>query len=249
MDSALLAIYLTTVLFASYWQSVTGFAMGMMLVAALSSLQLFSIPTVTAVVSLLSLANVCIALRGRTHHVRRRLVGQIAIGLVPTVFVGVWLLSLLDGQATWILELLLGAFITLGSLSMVLRPDSLAEPSATLPSVTAGVAAGAVGGMFSASGPVLGWFMYLQPMPHSQIRASLLACFALTTSTRSFVVGLAGGLTTDVLAAALIGFPVVALGTWLGREYSPPLPDPILKRIAFAGLVAIGLWISIRALR
>ena len=77
--------------------------------------------------------------------------------------------------------------------------------------------------MFSASGPVLGWFGYSQPLKLVTIRATLLACFVLTTSTRTVLVGVQGGLTKQVLLYALVALPTVVIGNRLGRNFAPPV--------------------------
>jgi uncharacterized membrane protein YfcA len=101
--------------------------------------------------------------------------------------------------------------------------------------------------MFSASGPVLGWFGYSQPLKLVTIRATLLACFILTTSTRTVLVGIQGGLTERVLTYAAIGLPVVVLGTYLGRNFAPPVAEETMKRGAFLLLLGMGVWILFSA--
>jgi hypothetical protein len=44
------------------------------------------------------------------------------------------------GAALWVLELTLGVFITLGSLSMMLRPRPIARVSSPVAALAAGVA-------------------------------------------------------------------------------------------------------------
>ena len=67
MDLLALMVFLVSVFVGSYFQSVTGFAMGMIIVAVMGATQVVSIPMVTAVVSLLSFVNVVMAVRGRLH--------------------------------------------------------------------------------------------------------------------------------------------------------------------------------------
>jgi uncharacterized membrane protein YfcA len=100
--------------------------------------------------------------------------------------------------------------------------------------------------MFSASGPVLGWFGYNQPLPVAAIRATLLACFALTTTTRTTIVGMTGGLTEAVFTYALAGLPIVLVGTWLGRNLPPPFTEDGIKRFAYWLLIVMGCWILLR---
>ena len=100
-----------------------------------------------------------------------------------------------------------------------------------------------MGGMFSASGPILGWFGYSQPLSLAPIRATLLASFVLTTSTRTVFVGVEGGLTKTVLGYALAAMPLVVLGTWLGRNLAPPVSEAVIKRAAYFLLLGMGVWI------
>jgi len=248
MDTLGLFLFLVTALVGSYVQSVTGFAMGMIMIAVMVGSGLVAVPVITAVVSLLSLLNIVLALRGHLQHVERRLLLWMSIGLPVSVGCGVFALEVLDRRVAWLLELLLGSFIVLGSLSMMLRPHPRRALSRPWAAFTAGFAGGLLGGLFSASGPVLGWFTYRQPLTAAEIRTTLLAVFALTTSLRIGVVGFTGGLTSQVWLLGLLGVPLVLLGTWLGRSFVPPLSDVGLKRVAFGILLLMGSWMVVRSL-
>ena len=248
MDAVSLSVFLLAALLGSYVQSVAGFAMGMIIIAVTVGGGLVDVPVITAVVSLISLVNIALALRGHGHHLQRRVFIWLSLGLIPATALGVLLLELLDAHSRRTLELLLGLFIVAGSLSMMLRPvprPSVSKPGACF---AAGFAGGILGGMFSASGPVMGWFNYRQPLAVAQIRATLLACFALTTTLRSLVVGLAGGLTGEVWLLVASALPLVLLGTWAGRRFAPPLSEGALKRSAFGLLLLMGSWTIVRAL-
>ena len=239
-------IFLAVVFVGSYVQAVTGFAMAMLIVALVGGLRLVELPTLAAVVSLLTILNVILALRGQTQHVYRSIFKWLAVGQVPGILFGVYLLTWLDNSTQWVLELCLGVFILVGGLSMWLKPHPWPEPANPWASLLTGLAGGTVGGMFSASGPVLGWFAYNQPLPLAAIRATLLASFVLTTSTRTIVVGVSGGLTQEVWLLALIGLPVVVVGTWLGNNMPPPVTENIIKKMANVLLLVMGAWILIR---
>jgi uncharacterized protein len=248
MSTESLLIFLLATLVGSYVQAVAGFAMGMIIIAVMVGGGLAALPVITAVVSLLSLLNIVLALRGHGHHLARRLFGWLGVGILPSVWLGVWLLEHLDARAQWALELLLGSFIMLGSLSMMIRPHPRPALSTPLASFVAGCAGGVLGGLFSASGPVIGWFTYRQPLTVAEIRTTLLAVFALTTSLRTVVVGWGGGLTREVWMLVLMGLPLVLLGTWAGRNLPPAVSDVTLKRLAFALLLVMGAWSIVRAL-
>ncbi len=227
----------------SYVQSVSGFAMGLIVIAVVGASGVISLPVLTAAASLITMVNVVVALKGHTQHIDKRIFLWLAAGQLPAIGVGVWILTWLDRDAQTVLELLLGLFITLGSLSMMLKPRPLASPSPNWACLTAGLAGGMVGGMFSASGPIMGWFNYRQPLSLAIIRATLLCSFALTTATRTLVVGVQGGLTAEVLWLSAVAVPLVVLGTWLGREMPPPVSEAHIKQGAFALLLLMGIWI------
>ena len=248
MDIAGWLIFLGAAFVGAYVQSVTGFAMGMIVIAVVGASGAIELPVLAAAASLITMVNIALALHGHLHWLNRSLFGWLAIGQIPAIGAGVWLLGVLDERAQWFLELLLGGFITLGCLSMMLRPHPLPRISAPWASVVAGVAGGLVGGMFSASGPIIGWFYYRQPLPLAAIRATLLCTFAMTTITRTIVVGTQGGLTNEVLWLSLFASPLVLLGTWLGRELPPPLPEAKLKQLAFGLLLVMGVWIIVSSL-
>ena len=243
MEAHALAMFLLTVFVGSYVQAVAGFAMGMIIVAVIGGLRIMDVPTLAAVVSLMTMLNVAIALYGKLQDVHRQLFVWLALGQVPAIFAGFELMQWLEGNTRWLLELCLGVFITAGGLSMFLKPHPWPKVSGPLATWAVGVCGGVVGGMFSASGPVLGWFGYNQPLNLAVIRATLLACFVMTTGTRTVVVGFQDGLTDTVLGYAAVALPVVALGTWLGRAYAPPVRDESLKKFAYFLLLFMGLWI------
>ncbi len=247
MEIALAINFLLLVLLGTYVQSVTGFAMGMIITATVGGLRLLPLPELTAVVSLLSLLNVILALRGDWGLIQRQLFVWIMVGMVPAIALGLWLLLWLDSRAQAWLYLALGLFVALGSLSMTLKPVTRPQLSRPFSSVVAGFSGGLVGGLFSASGPVMGWYNYRQPLSLAVVRATLLGCFAITTSVRTLLVGATGGLNADVWLYTALAVPVVVLGTWAGRRWPPPLAEATMKRAAFALLLVMGIGITASA--
>ncbi len=239
--------FILVVFVGSYIQAVAGFAMAMLIVAVGGGLRLMDVPTLAAVISLLTIVNVILSLWGQTRHIDKKLFVWLAVGQVPAIFAGLQLMQWMDGNTRSALEIVLGLFITIGGLSMYLKPHPWESVSGRSVSFVTGVTGGLVGGMFSASGPVMGFFMYSQPLTLAVIRATLLAGFVLTTSTRTVFVGVQGGLTGEVLTFAAIGLPVVAVGTWLGRQFAPPVTEETIKRMAYLLLLAMGAWILGRA--
>ncbi len=243
MSAVQIATFLFAVLLGSYVQSVTGFAMGLLVIACVSSARLVALETAAAVISLLSFVNIALSLRGHYHLVHGRIFRALALGQAPATVFGVWLLGVLSSHATFALELLLGAFLVAGSGSMTYRPRLRNSVSTSPAATAAGLAGGVLGGLFAASGPVIGWFCYRQPLPVTEIRATLLGCFAVSTMIRVAAVGAGGGLDRDVWTLAGAALPVVLIGTWLGRNAPPPVSEATLRRIAFLLLTLMGAWI------
>lgn len=248
MDLPALALFLVCALVGSYVQAITGFAMGLLMIAVMGASGLVRISEVAAAVSIIAFVNIVLSLRGRVGHLHRGLFGWLVAGQVIAIGPGLWLLTVLDRDAERVLGLLLGGFITAGALAMMLRPSPRTSLSKALPTFIAGSLGGLLAGLFAASGPVLGWFVYRQPLQLDVIRTTLLACFAVTTSLRTAMVGFSGGLTKDVLLQAVVAIPVVLLGTWFGRNLPPPWSDAAVRRFAFTILLAAGLWILVNAM-
>ena len=247
MEPALIA-FVALVALGGYVQTVAGFAMGMIILAGNSVLALHSLPVTTAVISLVSLLNIVLSLQGHFHRIHRRGVLALVAGQAPAIVAGVVLLGFLDVRAERVLQGLLGAFILAGCGAMALRPRPRTTPSTTPAFALAGVAGGLLAGLFSASGPVLGWFLYRQPLPVPEIRATLLATFAVSTLVRTVVVGVEGGLTTEVWRLAGASVAAVLVSVWLGRRFPPPVSEDALRRGAFALLTLMGAWILAGAL-
>ena len=247
MDLSALVVFGAVVFLGSYVQAVTGFAMGMLIVAVAGGLRLLSIPDLAATTSLLTIINVVLAVWGQTRHVYRPIFIWLALGQIPAILVGFLIMDWMDGRFTWLLEMLLGGFILAGAISMWIKPHPWTRVASPSQSFATGVAGGILGGMFSASGPILGWFFYNQPLALASIRATLLSCFVLTTTARTVIVGVDGGLTSIVMSYAAIGLPLVILGTWLGRSLPPPLSEAQIKRMANLILLLMGAWIIVRS--
>ena len=228
-----IATFVIAALLGAYVQSVAGFAMGLLIIACVSSARLVAIDTAAAVVSLLSFVNIALSLRGHYHLVHGRIFRALVVGQAPAIVLGVWFL---------------GVFLIAGSGSMMFPPRLRITPSGTPAAAVAGFTGGVLGGLFAASGPVIGWFCYRQPLPITEIRATLLGCFAVSTAIRVLTVGLGGGLDRAVWQLALTSLPAVLLGTWLGRSFPPPVTEATLRRIAFLLLTLMGIWITASAI-
>lgn len=217
--------------------------MGMIIMAIAGALALYPLPETAAIVSILALVNFIFSLPGSQHLIQLRHYAACVAGQAPGTVAGVLLLNWLSNSAVELVQLLLGLFIVSGSLSMMIRPQPIAQPSAVALTWVAGIGGGVLAGLFSAAGPILGWFFYRQPWMVGQIRATLMACFATSTIVRTATVGATGGLTQEVLARCAMAVPVVILVSLAVRRWPPTIEEAHLKRLAFSLLLVMGSWL------
>ena len=243
-----LLLFVAVAAAGAWFQAVSGFGLGLIVIALAGLLHIATVPVVAATISLLALLNVATSLAGHRQHIDWRLWRWVSLGQVCGIPLGVALLLALDGGHRALLELLLGVFVLLGSASMSWHARPALQASGAAGMVAAGFGGGIVGGLFAASAPVIGWFGYRQPLAVVAIRATLLACFAVTTVTRTTIVAATGGLNAEVWLLAAASAPVVVLVSWLGSRFPPRLPEVGMRRLAFAALTVMGLWIVARAL-
>jgi uncharacterized membrane protein YfcA len=232
----------------TYFQTVTGFGLGMIVMGATSGLGLAPVATVAAVVSLVTLANSACALPGKMQHIDWRAVLAAAIGILPSVVAGVMLLDYLSSSAAMLLQILLGAVILYGGLSAALRPEPLPQRSGDGSFLVSGIFGGLLSGLFGVSGPPLIFQFYRQPMKPVEIRCALILVFTVTSSVRTLFSAWLGQLDAQVWLQAAIGVPVVVLATLLGRRFPPPFSATTTRRIAFGVLMGIGASLMVPAL-
>ena len=225
---------------AGYFQTVTGFGLGMIVMGATSGLSITSVASVAAVVSLMTLANSAVALPGKLKLLDLRATAATIAGIIPSIIVGVLLLDYLSQSAASVLRIALGLVVCYGGLGLVLRP----RPRETLSSrgsfFISGMLSGLFGGLFGIAGPPVIYQCYRQPMSLMAIRNMLILLFAATSGMRTLFIGVRGELDAEILILAAWAIPVVALATYIGRRCPPPLSALTMRRVAFVTLMLIG---------
>lgn len=241
MAIEMLLPFLAIVALASYVQTVTGFALSMIILGAVTMLDLATIAFTSNIVCLVSFANCTLALRTGYRQIDKKAVGLATLGLLPTMVIGVWVLDYMSTAASAWLKLLLGIAIIYCGIAISLKPAPLAQRSSTASFLISGALGGAFGGMFAIAGPPLIYHFYRQPISLAAIRNSLLFMFAAMNIARTGYVGSQGQIGEDVIILGLLSLPVVALATIMGQRLPPPFSDNTLRRIAFLLLILIGL--------
>lgn len=239
--------FLAIIAFAVYFQTVTGFGLGVIVMGATSGLELVSIATIATIISLLSLVNCAVGMPGALHHINWRTTRIVVYGIVPSVIGGVLLLDYLGSSTSDVVKLLLGLVIIYSGISIVLKVTPGEQPLSNRSFFLSGLFSGIFSGMFGISGPPLVYQFYRQKMDLATIRYSLIFLFSVTAGIRTLFVACQGGLSTEVLALSLSALPVVALATLVGKRYPPPLRFQTMRGIACLVLIVIGLSLMVPA--
>ena len=236
-------IFLVAVALGAWVQAISGFALGLIVIAIVQLSGSITIIEAAAAISILAFANISISLIDTFRQIDRQLFTRLIIGQIPAIGIGVWILGYLSSAATTILELIFGLFLIASGLSLSLNPKVLPSRSGSKVVVATGFAGGIFGGMFAASGPVIGWFAYRQPLEIPAIRASLLAMLGVTTVTRTLIVSVGGVFTSNLLAWVAAGIPIVIAATYLAKKVPIKASDRQFRRLMFLLVLVTGLWI------
>ncbi|MFA5628298.1 MAG: sulfite exporter TauE/SafE family protein [Thiohalomonadaceae bacterium] len=241
MDPFTLAAFLFVVALGAYVQTVTGFALGLIVMGGITLLDLAPVAFTAIVIGFTALVNNFLALQRALHHIDRRGMMFTLLGMLPATYLGVQLLDQLQNTSINSLRVILGLVILAGGVMLALRPHPHERRAAGWVDAGVGIIGGILAGTFSIGGPPLVFHFYRQPLSLAVVRATLLATFAVTTAARLVYVGLAGDIELEMIEMSLLCLPVVFLATMAGRRYPPPLPDLAMRRLAFILLGLIGL--------
>lgn len=241
MSTWLILSLLTVIAIGTYFQTVTGFGLGMIVMGVTSGFDLASVPYTATVVSFVTMVNSSVALTGKLHHIDWPVARAVMIGVIPSSILGVILLDYLNAGFSQILQLLLGGVIVYSGIIFALRPRQHKKKSSTPSFFITGFFSGLFGGLFGMAGPPVIFHFYRQPMTLVVVRHMLLLIFALSAVTRTLFVMAQGRMDSSTFLVSVLAVPVVALMTMFARKYPPPLPPEAIRRIAYAVLVLIGL--------
>lgn len=233
-------LFLLIAAFAGYFQTVTGFGLGMIVMGLAGGMGIAPVTSVAAVISLMTLANCVVALPGRLHHVYWPSVASAAVAIVPSIMLGVLMLNYLSSSASVIVRVLLGVVIIYGAAGLLLKPNQQKQVAGKGSFALFGGLSGFLGGLFGIAGPPLIYHYYRQPLEPVRIRNTLILLFAVTSGVRTLFVISQGQMNADILLLTAWAFPVVAVATWLGRRWPPPLSAQTMRRLVFVLLILIG---------
>jgi len=234
--------FLAIIAIATYVQSVAGFALGMIVMGAVTTLNLMPIAFTSVIISAVTLINSFFVIKTELKVLNPRIVGMTALGLVPGLLIGLYLLQFLSASFNQILQNILGVVIILAGISMVLKAKAKTQKeSHSLAFLACGTASGLFTGLFSIGGPPLVFIFYRQPLPLTTIRSYLLSIFLISSIGRIGMVAVQGDLTAQMGLYVLACMPIVILVSALAKRYPPPITMDTMRKVAFCLLVIIGV--------
>lgn len=236
-----LILILPVMALGAYVQAVTGFAMGLVVVGAVTVLDAALLSLVAAAVSVMTLVNAGIGLVGRTHLVAWRSANVMLVAMMPCVVAGVLLLDHMTETFATALNAILGGFILTGAVLLTLKPEPRPVASGAGGTLLVGGIGGIFTGLFATGGPPVVYHLYREPWPVATVRTTLLAVFLVSAAARVGFLGVNGTLTVGIASLSALSFPVVAGATAVGRRFPPPLSDRQMRRVAFMLLMVIGV--------
>lgn len=245
MDPLHTAALLAIVAVATWVQTVTGFALGLVLVAGVGLTGVIPISDAALLVTFLILVNAgLIAGRYWRYLAWRACMLTIAPSLVCAV-AGYVLLRYLEADSVAWVKLVLGLVVVLSAVPLMLRPAPLSRMDSDASFLGAGAVAGLMGGLFATPGPPLVYHFYRQPMQAQVVRVSLVTIYAFIVTLRLGVVVASGAFPVRVLWWAALAVPMTIVTTYLADRWRPPIGEAALRRFAFGLLLISGLALAL----
>ena len=164
----------------------------------------------------------------------------LAVGMVIGAFVLAW-------TPGTILLPLLGVFVTAYGVHYALRYESVYR-LARWSAAPIGLVAGTTSSVFGMGGPFYVMYLAGRGTPPEQVRATMPVIFVVTTIGRIALFALTGLITREVLIAAALFAPVMALGLWSGNRWHARFTRSDVVRAIGAVLALSGLSLLVRSL-
>ncbi|WP_312222790.1 sulfite exporter TauE/SafE family protein [Rhizobium rhizoryzae] len=245
MDPLSLAGLLAIAFVAAYTQTLTGFALGLIMMGGVGLTGIIPLTDAAVLVSILVVVNALqVLLKGWRDIAFRQFFPALATSVL-FLGAGYWLLTLMAANSLEGLKILLGTVIIVSSIQLSLKPEPLIKMSSPLSFAGFGAIAGVMGGIFSTSGPPLIYHFYRQPLKPGTIRETLVAIFATNALLRLGIVTASGQMPRASFWWSLCAIPVVMLATWLARKHPPPLSPVAMRKLAFLLLFLSGVSLAL----
>jgi len=246
MLSAFFVLWLL-VLGASWLQSLTGFAFGLIVMSGVGLFKVMSLSEAAIITGILTILNCVLVLYREMPFIHYRLLVLVMLASLPGLALGYGLLHWLESSRIMVLQLILGFIIVIAALQMLWHSNAQQKPATGWSFMLSGLTSGIMAGMFSTAGPPVIWQMYRQPLAQVSIRATLLAIFLCNGIARLGLVFTSTGIAAPTLLATAGAIPMVIFGTFMARRYPPGLSTMSIRRLVTVLLLFSGLALSCSA--
>jgi hypothetical protein len=224
---------------ATFTQSLTGFAFGLVLLGLVAVFHLAPLPVAANVVTLMVLANAALLVR-RVPALPRSLLLPSYGSSLAGVAIGACLLAWLSDNAIGTVRFALGAAILACSVLLVVQMKPRAKLASTGSFVFFGCISGVMGGVFASAGPPMVFQLYRQPLDRIVVRDTLVLLFAVNAVLRLVIVLAQRRFDAASMALSVEALPVVLVVTWLARQYPPNWSPTAVRRVVFVLLTIAG---------
>ena len=240
MSALQVAGFLLCVVVATCAQSITGFALALILLGLTGLFELAPLADVANVATVMSLFTAAIALRGTRKSLDVPIMRSTVVGSLFGVAVGVALLAWLSANVVMVLRLLLGLVVIACAAVVLLRAEPLARRSSNGSFHGFGFLSGVLGGLFSASGPPLVYHFYRQPLALDAVRDTLVATLAAGGLIRLVMVVGSGQFGLRSLWMSAMAVPVAMVVTWWLKRHPPAWDRKVVLKFVCVLLVITG---------
>lgn len=138
--------FLAILAIATYIQTVAGFALGIILMGAVTVFELLPIAFTSVIISIVTLVNSLLVVKSSYRSLNLKLLLNTCLGILPGLVMGLVILDYMSESLSYILQLLLGISIVIAGISISLKPQPIAAPSNNWVFRLAGAASGLLAG-------------------------------------------------------------------------------------------------------
>jgi uncharacterized membrane protein YfcA len=233
--------FLACLAVATFAQSITGFALALILLGLTGLFNLAPLADVANVATVTALFTSAIHLRGARKGLDWPMMRSTIMGSVIGVAVGVALLAWLSANVVMVLRLLLGVVIVACAIIVLVRAEPLPQRSSNASFQGFGFLSGVLGGLFSASGPPLVYQFYRQPLALGALRDTLMASLAFGGVMRVIMVAGSGQFSLRSLGLCAIAVPFASTLTWWIKRHPPGWDRAVVLKIVCVLLTITGI--------
>jgi uncharacterized protein len=236
-----LAGFVLCVVIATCAQSITGFALALILLGLTSLLEIATLADIANVATVMSLSTAAVALRGSRKHLQHDIFRPTVLGSLFGVAAGVALLAWLSANVVLVLRLLLGVVVIACAVIVLVRTEPLAQRSSRASFHGFGFLSGLLGGLFSASGPPLVYQYYRQPISLDAVRDTLVASLSAGALIRLVMVIGSGQFGRRSLLLCVLAVPLSMTITWWMKRHPPAWDRKLVLKVVCALLLITGV--------